>query len=59
MEENNQSREPQIQWIKVLAMEKGHGIDLSESNALIVVPEEATSLAAGDEVQMLSLGGTP
>ncbi len=30
---------------------------LAASNALIVVPEEATSLAAGDEVQMLSLGG--
>jgi molybdopterin molybdotransferase len=30
---------------------------LAASDALIVVPEEATSLAAGDEVQMLSLGG--
>ena len=29
--------------------------DLAASNALIVVPEEATSLAAGDEVQMLRL----
>jgi len=32
---------------------------LADSDTLIVVPEEATSLAAGDEVQMLSLGGTP
>jgi molybdopterin molybdotransferase len=31
---------------------------LADSDTLIVVPEEATSLAAGDEVQMLSLGGT-
>ncbi|HWM73065.1 MAG TPA: gephyrin-like molybdotransferase Glp [Nocardioides sp.] len=31
---------------------------LAASDALIVVPEEVTSLAAGDEVQMLSLGGT-
>jgi molybdopterin molybdotransferase len=31
---------------------------LAASDALIVVPEEATSLAAGDEVQMLSLGGS-
>ncbi len=30
---------------------------LAASDALIVVPEEATSLAAGTEVQMLSLGG--
>jgi molybdopterin molybdotransferase len=30
---------------------------LAASDALIVVPEGATSLAAGDEVQMLSLGG--
>jgi molybdopterin molybdotransferase len=31
---------------------------LADSDTLIVVPEGATSLAAGDEVQMLSLGGT-
>ena len=31
--ENNQSREPQIQWIRVLRMEKEHGIVLSESTA--------------------------
>jgi molybdopterin molybdotransferase len=30
---------------------------LAASDALIIVPEEATSLAAGDEVQMLSLDG--
>jgi molybdopterin molybdotransferase len=31
---------------------------LAASDALIIVPEEATSLAAGDVVQMLSLDGT-
>jgi len=30
--ENNQSRHPQIQWIRVLEMDKSHGIDLTESN---------------------------
>jgi molybdopterin-containing oxidoreductase family iron-sulfur binding subunit len=31
--ENNQSRDPQIHWIRVLRMEKERGIDLAESNA--------------------------
>ena len=31
--ENNQSREPQIHWIRVLRMEKETGIHLTESNA--------------------------
>jgi len=31
--ENNQSRDPQIHWIRVLRMEKEGGIHLSESNA--------------------------
>jgi molybdopterin-containing oxidoreductase family iron-sulfur binding subunit len=31
--ENNQSRDPQIHWIRVLRMEKGRGIDLTESTA--------------------------
>jgi molybdopterin-containing oxidoreductase family iron-sulfur binding subunit len=31
--ENNQSRDPQIHWIKVLAMNKEHGIDIMESDA--------------------------
>lgn len=31
--ENNQSRDPQIHWIRVLRMEKERGIDLTESNA--------------------------
>jgi Fe-S-cluster-containing dehydrogenase component len=42
-EENNQSRDPQIQWIRVLAMEKQHGIDLSEADAYYdsaAVPDE-------------------
>lgn len=30
--ENNQSRVPQIHWIRVLEMDKTHGIDLTESN---------------------------
>ena len=32
VEENNQSRDPQVQWIRVLGMEKGKGVDFSESN---------------------------
>jgi len=31
--ENNQSREPQIHWIRVLRMEKERGIELAESTA--------------------------
>jgi len=31
--ENNQSRDPQIQYIKVLEMEKRHGVDLEHANA--------------------------
>jgi molybdopterin-containing oxidoreductase family iron-sulfur binding subunit len=30
--ENNQSRDPQIHWIRVLEMKKDRGIDLAESN---------------------------
>ena len=30
--ENNQSREPQIQWIRVLSMNKDKGIDFSDAN---------------------------
>jgi len=33
VEENNQSRDPQIQWIRVLEMEKERGIDFAEANA--------------------------
>jgi Fe-S-cluster-containing dehydrogenase component len=32
VKENNQSRNPQIQWIRVLQMEKEKGIDLEEAN---------------------------
>jgi molybdopterin-containing oxidoreductase family iron-sulfur binding subunit len=31
VEENNQSRDPQIHWIRVLAMDKEGGVDFSES----------------------------
>ena len=37
--ENNQSRNPQIHWIRVLRMEKEQGIELAESNAYYE-PEE-------------------
>jgi molybdopterin-containing oxidoreductase family iron-sulfur binding subunit len=37
--ENNQSREPQIHWIRVLRMEKERGIELAESTAYYE-PEE-------------------
>jgi molybdopterin-containing oxidoreductase family iron-sulfur binding subunit len=43
VEENNQSRDPQIHWIQVLEMDKGKGIDLSHSTAYYdaeKVPEE-------------------
>ncbi len=32
VKENNQSRDPQIQWIRVLEMEKAKGIDFEEAN---------------------------
>ena len=41
--ENNQSRDPQVQWIRVLEMEKEKGIDLYESDPYYdpeMVPEE-------------------
>ncbi len=41
--ENNQSRDPQIHWIRVLEMDKKKGIDLAESDAYYdpeTVPEE-------------------
>jgi Fe-S-cluster-containing dehydrogenase component len=41
--ENNQSRDPQIQWIRVLKMDKNKGIDLTESDPYYdpeSVPEE-------------------
>ena len=38
-EENNQSREPQTHWIRVLQMDKDKGIDLSETNAYYDPPE--------------------
>lgn len=30
--ENNQSRDPQLHWIRVFAMEKEHGVDFSHAN---------------------------
>ncbi len=38
VEENNQSRDPQIQWIRVLRMEKERGIELAESSAYYEPP---------------------
>jgi molybdopterin-containing oxidoreductase family iron-sulfur binding subunit len=43
VEENNQSREPQIHWIRVLAMEKERGIDFAHADPYYQpeqVPEE-------------------
>jgi len=43
VEENNQSREPQIQWIQVLQMEKERGVDFAHSDVHYnpeKVPEE-------------------
>ena len=33
VEENNQSREPQVQWIRVLSMNKERGVDFAEADA--------------------------
>ncbi len=41
--ENNQSREPELQWIRVLSMEKEKGVDLAHANPYYepaAVPEE-------------------
>jgi Fe-S-cluster-containing dehydrogenase component len=43
VEENNQSRDPQIQWIKVLQMDKDRGVDLLHADPYYnpaLVPEE-------------------
>ena len=43
VKENNQSRDPQIQWIQVLQMEKEEGIDFAHANVHYnpeLVPEE-------------------
>ena len=43
VDENNQSRDPQIQWIRVLKMDKSKGIELTESDPYYdpeMVPEE-------------------
>jgi molybdopterin-containing oxidoreductase family iron-sulfur binding subunit len=41
--ENNQSRDPQVHWIRVLQMEKAHGVDFTHADAYYEpqeVPEE-------------------
>lgn len=43
VEENNQSRDPQVHWIRVLRMDKEHGVDFEHADpyyALAEVPEE-------------------
>jgi len=43
VQENNQSRDPQVHWIRVLEMEKGKGVDFSESDPYYdreLVPED-------------------
>jgi molybdopterin-containing oxidoreductase family iron-sulfur binding subunit len=39
VEENNQSRDPQVQWIRVFQMEKGKGVDFSEADPYYAPPE--------------------
>jgi Fe-S-cluster-containing dehydrogenase component len=42
-EENNQSRDPQVHWIRVLQMDKEHGVDFAHADAYYQpeqVPEE-------------------
>jgi molybdopterin-containing oxidoreductase family iron-sulfur binding subunit len=43
VDENNQSRDPQVHWIRVFSMEKGKGVDFSEADPYYApkeVPEE-------------------
>lgn len=43
VEENNQSRDPQVHWIRVFSMEKGKGVDFTEATPYYQpkeVPEE-------------------
>ena len=43
VEENNQSRDPEVQWIRVLSMDKEHGIDFADADpyyAPEMVPED-------------------
>ena len=43
VDENNQSRDPQVHWIRVFSMEKGKGVDFTEANPYYEpkdVPEE-------------------
>jgi molybdopterin-containing oxidoreductase family iron-sulfur binding subunit len=43
VEENNQSRDPEVHWIRVFSMEKAHGVDFSEADPYYdpeQVPEE-------------------
>jgi molybdopterin-containing oxidoreductase family iron-sulfur binding subunit len=45
VEENNQSRDPQVHWIRVLAMDKARGIDLVHADPYYepaTVPEDGT-----------------
>jgi Fe-S-cluster-containing dehydrogenase component len=39
VEENNQSRDPQVQWIRVFQMEKDKGVDFSEATPYYDPPE--------------------
>jgi Fe-S-cluster-containing dehydrogenase component len=39
VEENNQSRDPQVQWIRVFQMEKGKGVDFSDADPYYAPPE--------------------
>jgi molybdopterin-containing oxidoreductase family iron-sulfur binding subunit len=44
VEENNQSRDPQVQWIRVLAMDKEKGVDFAHADAYYEpsqVPQES------------------
>ena len=39
VDENNQSRDPQVQWIRVFQMDKGKGVDFSEADPYYAPPE--------------------
>jgi molybdopterin-containing oxidoreductase family iron-sulfur binding subunit len=47
--ENNCSRLPQVQWIRVLEMEKTKGVDLTEANHYYAAPRDRGAVGDGGE----------
>ena len=49
VKENNQGRDPEIQWIKVLEMPKEKGVNLEEANAYYCINKAETKLTEGQK----------